>query len=44
MHQIGLLADTYNNIARFEIVVNVVVSMDVLQAMKLDAADISPLL
>ena len=42
MHHVGLLADAHNDVARFEITVNEVARMDILQATELDIADISP--
>jgi hypothetical protein len=43
VHSIGQLADTHDDIARFEIAVDEVVRMDKLQTTELDAADISRL-
>jgi len=43
MYSVGMCSDTHNNIARFEVVVNEVAGMDVLQAMELGVVDISPL-
>ena len=40
---VGALANPYDKIARFEILVNEIVRMNVLQAMTLDIKDISPL-
>jgi uncharacterized protein YlxP (DUF503 family) len=37
-----LLADAHNDVARFEIAVNEVARMDILQATELDIADVSP--
>jgi uncharacterized protein YlxP (DUF503 family) len=39
---IGLLADTHDDIARFEVTVDEVARMDLLQATELEAAFISP--
>jgi hypothetical protein len=39
-----VLIDTYDDIARFEITVDEVARMDMLQLTELDAADMSPLL
>ena len=36
-----MLVDAHNNVARLQVVVNEVVRMDVLQAMKLDTAKVS---
>ena len=37
-----MCSDTHNNIARFEVMVNEVVGMDVLQVTELGIVDISP--
>ena len=36
MHYLGIIANTYNNIARFEIMMDEVARMDVLQVRDLD--------
>lgn len=42
VHDIGLVADAYDDVAGFEVTVNNVARMDVLQTTELDITDVNP--